>query len=98
MLPSFSQLQPSPSAHSFRFFLSPLTPKTPEVTKYGSVINQKDLTHLRLQPKATKRRYHHLAFLKTPCTQVTHEDAHTTHTQKFIFKNSNSKVNTHKNL
>ena len=38
-----------------------------------------------------KGGHHHLAFLKTPRTQGTHEDAHSTHTTKFIFKNSNNK-------
>ena len=45
----------------------------------------------------TKGGHHHLAFLKTPRTQGTHEDAHSTH-KKVCFKNSNNKGNTHKNL
>ena len=46
----------------------------------------------------TKGGHHHLAFLKTPRTQGTHEDAHSTHTKKIVFRNSNNKGNTHKKL
>ena len=46
----------------------------------------------------TKGGQHQLALLKTPRTQGTHEDAHSSHTKIFVFKNSNNKGNTHKKL